>query len=364
MTKAGRVGVGLQMGHASVVVMTNPLFDFDPENPALPGAGFFGMDLAPEDARVVIIPAPFDATTSFRPGTAGGPEAMREASHQLDFFDIECGRPWAVGIATLPPIAAAAANSRGLALAEQLRAEDLSPEQRAESQEELDGLCEAVHDELRATADRWMRAGKLVATVGGDHSVAFGAISAAAEHEPGLGILQIDAHADLREGYEGFAWSHASIMDNVTRRLPWIDCLVQVGVRDLSELEDQRIQSSGGRIQSFFDRRLRDRLMAGESWLSQCEKIVSKLPDRVYVSFDIDGLEPGLCPKTGTPVPGGLAFDEACLLLKTLVRSGRRIVGIDLCEVGAAAWDANVGARILYKLIGFALLSQARSEFR
>ena len=215
---------------------------------------------------------------------------------------------------------------------------------------------------VRAEVERWLDAGKLVGLVGGDHSSPFGAIEAVARRHPGLGVLHVDAHADLRAAYEGFTGSHASIMYNVVERIPEVGRLVQVGLRDVSEGEHAYMTKAGERIAAHFDSALRGRLLRGESWAAVCDDVVAGLPRDVYVSFDIDGLDPTLCPHTGTPVPGGLSFQEACYLFGAVVRSGRRIVGFDLNEVAPGPdgdeWDANVGMRVLYKLIGWALLSQ------
>ena len=192
--------------------------------------------------------------------------------------------------------------------------------------------------------------------------MAFGAIAAHARRHPGLGILHIDAHADLRQAYEGFERSHASVMANVLDRLDGVARLVQVGIRDISAPEYERSQKDP-RVVTHLDPVLSDRVFAGASWASLCDEIVAALPQEVYVSFDIDGLDPTLCPNTGTPVPGGLSFAEACALLREVVSSGREIVGFDLCEVapdprGESEWDGNVGMRVLYKLAGFALASR------
>ncbi len=202
--------------------------------------------------------------------------------------------------------------------------------------------------------------GKMPVTLGGDHAVPFGAIRAYAERYPGLGILHLDAHADLRDAYEGFTWSHASIFHNVMTRLDGIARLVQVGVRDLGQAEQAMIDGSGGRILTFFDADIAARKESGTPFAVIADEIAAALPKDVYLSWDIDGLDPTLCPSTGTPVPGGLSWNEAIGLLRALLRAGKRIVGLDLCEVspGDTEWDANVGARLLYKMIGFALLSQ------
>lgn len=159
---------------------------------------------------------------------------------------------------------------------------------------------------VRATAELFLGRGKIVGTIGGDHSISFGAIEAHAARYPGLGLLHFHAHADLRRAYEGFEWSHASMMENVMRRLPGVARLVQVGIRDLCEEEHLRIASSGGRIVAFYDAELAERRVAGETWAQQCARMVDALPPQVYVSFDIDGLDPALCPHMGTKVPGGL----------------------------------------------------------
>lgn len=195
--------------------------------------------------------------------------------------------------------------------------------------------AERLETEVYAEACRWLDAGKTVGVVGGEHSVPLGLIRAVAERHPGLGILHVDAHADLREAYEGFVRSHASIMFNALREAPSLASLVQVGVRDFCD-EEARLAADDPRVTMFDGPGLSASKFAGESWHSLCERIVARLPQQVYVSFDIDGLTPQYCPHTGTPVPGGLTFDEAVYLLSRVVASGRRIVGFDLCEVAPA----------------------------
>jgi agmatinase len=228
----------------------------------------------------------------------------------------------------------------------------------AEVNEFGERLNEWMYEQTRALLD----ANKIAVTLGGDHSVPFGAIRAYAEHYPGLGILHLDAHADLRDAYEGFTWSHASIFHCVMTRLDGVARLVQVGVRDLGSAESELIESSGGRIVTYFDSDVAARKEKGTPFAAIADEIVAELPHDVYLSWDIDGLDPTLCPGTGTPVPGGLSWNEAISLLRALVRAKKRIVGLDLCEVspGATEWDANVGARLLYKMIGFTLLSEGR----
>jgi agmatinase len=208
---------------------------------------------------------------------------------------------------------------------------------------------------------RWIEKQKLVGAIGGDHGSVYGAIAATCRAHRGVGILHLDAHADLRVAFEGFTFSHASIMDNVVR-LPGLGRLVQVGLRDLSEEEVGRIEGSNGLIVAHYDHELHRAQASGVPFAYLCRRIAEELPQEVYLSFDIDGLDPALCPHTGTPVPGGLSFAQVNLLLACVVESGRRIVGFDLNEVvpgpDGDEWDANVGARLLYKMVGWMLKSQ------
>lgn len=338
--------------------------EFDPETND--GPGIFGLRFTPEEAETVLIPVPWDATASYHPGTARGPEAILAASSQIDLEDLDVGRPDEAGIALLPhPAALAAAGAEARRLAEPVLAA-LGPGDSPallQAAEAVNAACASMNDHVHAAAVRWIDRGRLVGVVGGDHSTPFGLIRALAERRPGFGVLQLDAHADLRPAYEGFTWSHASIMHNVLERLPGVSRLVQIGVRDLGRGERQCIEAAPERIRTFYDPALRRRLHAGEPWRRILNEVVDALPDAVYLSFDIDGLDPSLCPHTGTPVPGGLSFPEAVSLLRAVVAGGRRIVGFDLCETapdpsGATDWDANVAMRLLYKMIGFALRSR------
>ncbi len=328
----------------------------------------FCLPHTPDDAKVVLVPVPWEVTTSYRTGTANGPAAILEASKQIDLYDIEIGRPWMAGIAMADEDARVRQwNIEGRALAEPVIAagglsDGPSREAQRDAVTKVDVLGEQLNAWVREQVLHWIDADKLVGIVGGDHSVPYGAIAAIADRHPGVGILHVDAHADLRQAYEGFTWSHASIMYNVVSRLPDVARIVQVGIRDLCEAEFELIRTSDRRVVTHYDVELAARRMGGENWATQCERIVDALPAEVYVSFDIDGLDPSLCPHTGTPVPGGLSFAEAQFLIGAVVRSGRRIVGFDLDEVAPGPdgdeWDANVAMRILYKMIGWALKSQ------
>lgn len=335
--------------------------DFDPDAAAPAGAGIYGLPFTPEDSKVVVIPVPFEATTSYGGGTSNGPKAVLEASRQVDLFDQETGRPYTAGIAMLDiPKKVLRWNGEAKKLAAPVVAKGGVVDRRtAAAADKVNAYGDRVNQWVHDQTAQLLEKGKLAVVLGGDHSVPYGAIQAHAERHPGLGILHLDAHADLRDAYEGFTWSHASIFHNVMTRIGGIGRLVQVGVRDLGQAERTMIDASDGRIVTFFDADLAARKEEGVPFAKLADEIVAALPDDVYLSWDIDGLDPTLCPGTGTPVPGGLSWNEAIGLLRALRRSKKRIVGLDLCEVspGETEWDANVGARLLYKMIGFALAS-------
>ena len=319
-----------------------PRIDFDPDQPS-EHATLFGLPPDPVRARIHVLPVPFEATCSYGLGTRHGPEAIRRASLQLDLYDDDHGEIWRSGI-FLHPLP------------------DWEHPRDAATIEEIAEASRVRSSHVRHWTESQLAEGRIPAVLGGDHSCPLGAIEAAANGGP-LSILHIDAHMDLREAYEGHEESHASIMYNVLTRCPGVERLVQVGIRDFSRGEHERAADEGERVQTFWMRNWRRQLAAGNPLDRLIDQCLAWLGPRVWVSFDIDGLEPSLCPRTGTPVPGGLQFGEAAQLLWRLGETGRRVVGFDLCEVHGQAepvedpaqeWDANVGARILYKLCGAA----------
>jgi agmatinase len=214
----------------------------DPNAAARPDAGLFGLDDTLDSARVVVLPVPFDATTSYHHGTARGPAAILRASHQVDLYDVETGRPYRAGIHMLPePPSVRAWNATARAAAELFDSDDVTEAEIAEAQERINDASRAVEHYVAARVGELLAAGKLVCTLGGDHSVPLGSIKAHHARPPGMGILHIDAHADLRRAYQGFVQSHASIMYNVVTDLPALPTLVQVGIRDLCDEELERI---------------------------------------------------------------------------------------------------------------------------
>ena len=335
---------------------------FDPDAAATGASGIYGLPFTPDAARVVVVPVPFEATTSYGGGTSRGPAAVLEASKQVDLFDRDTGRPYAAGIAMLDiPKKIERWNRQGKTIAALVIERGGAVDKKTRSAaEKVNAISEKMNEWVYTTTRSLLDDNRMPVILGGDHSVPFGAMRAYAERYPDMGILHLDAHADLRDAYEGFTWSHASIFHNVITRLPNVSRLVQVGVRDLGQAESRMIEKSKGRIVTFFDPDLAVAKEEGTPFARIADDIVAKLPDDVYLSWDIDGLDPTLCPGTGTPVPGGLSWNEAIGLLRAIRRAGKRIIGLDLCEVspGDTEWDANVGARLLYKMIGFALLTQ------
>lgn len=332
----------------------------DPDAPASLEDGLFGLGADPGSTAVTVIPVPWQATTSFRRGTAQAPQAVLEASLQVDLHDRVTGDAYLRGIAMLPmPTQGWDARAEADALAVIAAGGVHTPELQAAA-ERVDAIGEQLRQWVFEQAQAVLARGGIPAVLGGDHSSPLGCIQAVGEQGP-FGILHIDAHADLRVAYEGFEGSHASIMNRVLDSVPTLERLVQVGIRDLGQAEAARIESER-RIACFYDADLSWARASGATWVEQARRMVSLLPQRVYLSVDIDGLQPDLCPNTGTPVPGGLDWEQFTILLRVLQDSGRQVVGFDLCEVGAQQWDAIVGARVLYRLACHAILSQPSGE--
>lgn len=343
--------------------------DFDP-NAVATGDGIFGLPFDTEKARQIVVPVPWEATVSYRQGTAHAPSAVLEASKQVDLYDMDVKDAWKFGIAMDEiPQHLVDLNEKTRQAAQKhierlQRGDDrengaaLADRENRAVLAEINANCQRMNEWVRERSRIHLDRGKLVYVLGGDHSAPLGLIEELSDRHQNLGILHIDAHCDLRNAYEGFEFSHASIMFNVLERTN-VDKLVQVGIRDFCEEEVELIEKSDGRIVFFPDRELKTRLFDGESWRTICDDIIEKLPQSVYVSFDIDGLDPKLCPSTGTPVPGGLEFEESLYLIGRVIKSGRRLVGFDLCEVvpGDDDWDANVAARILYRVANLTVSS-------
>lgn len=337
-------------------------------NPNIPSGQLFGESTTADSSAIQLMAIPWEVTTSYGGGTSLGPAAILQASPQLDFFNRYFGDVLHHGLhLELLDRRISGWNSRLRPLAKKIVVDleengDLSNECQRYL-EEINQASAQLDELVYMKSKELLKNGITPAILGGDHSVPFGLIRALSEaHTVNFGILHIDAHADLRESYQGFKGSHASIMRNVTN-LPHSPKLIQVGIRDFCEEEWEVIQQSE-KISTFFDSDINKARFSGTSWHETCSSIVSTLPDLVYVSFDIDGLSPDNCPNTGTPVPGGLSFNEALYLIEMLARSGRKIVGFDLVEVapGGNEWDGNIGARLVYQLCGWTLVSQNKQQ--
>jgi agmatinase len=335
----------------------NNLDNYDPSDVGRVNGNLCGLPFDYASAQTIIFGVPWEVTVSYNPGTAAAPQQILDASTQLDLYDFDNPQGWQAGI-YMPPIdldLLAKNNyyrSQAALIIDRLeRSESLTSEPDLTTV--LAEINQAGADLNRWLFDRTQTAisdGKKVGVIGGDHSVPLGYMQALATHYPDFGILHIDAHADLRDAYEGFEFSHASIMFNALK-IPQISKLVQVGIRDVSQVEINTIDRSQGRVVAYYDSLVKQQLYSGTTWASICQDAIANLPQQVYISFDVDGLDPKLCPHTGTPVPGGLELEQAFCLCREVIHSGRKIIGFDVCEVGNAEWDGNVGARIVYKLV-------------
>ncbi len=339
--------------------------EFDPNGPGIEG-NLFGLPFSTDQAKVVVLPIPWDVTTSYGSGTAEGPSSILRASTQVDLAQVDIREPWTMGVAMaeIPEIWWAKSKELRARAEEYISwlengSDPIHSLRMDKTRDEVNEQCAQLMSYVEQESRYWLDKGKVTVTIGGDHSTPLGHIRALGTDYESFGLLQIDAHADLRKDYEGFEFSHASIMHNVLA-IPQISKLVQVGIRDFCQEELEAIEGNSNRIKTFFDLDIKEAQYSGKRWRDQCNEIVDELPELVYISFDIDGLNPDLCPNTGTPVPGGYSLDEIMMLFKQIVLSGRKIIGFDLCEVspGSDEWDANVGARALYRTINLLSVSQ------
>jgi agmatinase len=341
------------------------LSNFDPNSLSLKSNNIFGLPFSEEEAELVLLPVPWEVTVSYRHGTAYGPERIFDAAMQVDLYDPDVEDGWKKGFYLLPVDENIRAKNDYLrqgaeqvlaAMADGIVVSD--DEQLSEKLWEVNEGGEMLINWVYEMTSGLLKKGKKVGLVGGDHSTPLGFIKELSDAHKDFGILQIDAHADLRIAYEGFTYSHASIMYNVLRQIPEVTKLVQVGIRDYCSEELDMINHDSGRMITFFDKNIKALQYEGVNWKEICRRIIDTLPHKVYISFDIDGLDPKLCPNTGTPVPGGFETDQIFYLFKMLHESGRQIIGFDLNEVSNGdhpgdGIDAIVGARVLFKLCNF-----------
>ena len=343
------------------------LSHFDPNAASNPNNNIFGLPFTEEDARLVILPVPWEVTVSYNAGTARAADHIFKASMQVDLFDPDAKEAWKQGFFMRTPDKKILLKSDYLRKEAELYIDYISHGEILEknlfmckSQRDINEggnyLNKWVYEQTRQLLNR----NKLVAILGGDHSVVLGYFKALAEQHGEFGVLQIDAHCDLRKGYEWFTYSHASVMYNALQEIPSLTHLVQLGARDYCQEEWEYIQSNKNRVTTYFDKDIKERQFEGETWKQLVEEIVNKLPQKVLLSFDVDGLDPKLCPNTGTPVQGGFETEQIFYLLKKVVQSGRQFIGFDLVEIGVGdnnEWDANVGAHILWRLANMLVAS-------
>jgi agmatinase len=335
------------------------LSQFDPNSVGNPNNNIFSLPFPEEDARLVILPVPWEVTVSYIAGTARAPDHVCNASLQVDLFDPDYHDVWKQGYYLRP------SDKKVLMKSDYLRKEAelyINYISQGEIVSENKFMCKTLKEinEGSNFMNAWvydqtkelLNQGKLVGLLGGDHSTPLGFYKAIAEKYGDFGILHIDAHCDLRKSYEGFKYSHASVMYNALEEIPQLKKLVQVGVRDYCDEEFEYIQQSNKRIIPYFDKNIKERQYEGDTWRTIAAEIIDQLPENVFISFDIDGLDPKLCPHTGTPVQGGFETEQIFYLFKTLMKSNKKFIGFDLVEVGVShtEYDENVGARCLFKM--------------
>ena len=274
------------------------LSKFDPNSVGNPNNNIFGLPFTEEDARLVIIPVPWEVTVSYSAGTSRAPEHVFKASLQVDLFDPDYKDAWHQGYFMRD------CDKKILMKSDYLRREaELFINYISEGQVVADNkfMCKTLkevnagsnylNDWVYTQTKELMAQGKLVALLGGDHSTPLGYFKAIAEQHGEFGILQIDAHCDLRVAYENFTYSHASVMYNALEEIPQLTTLVQVGIRDYCEEEWDYINKSNGRVITYFDKVIKERQYEGQTWATITDEIISRLPQKVFISFDIDGLD-------------------------------------------------------------------------
>ena len=323
------------------------------------GGYYFGDKTLPEDADVVVVSAPWSVTSDFGRGATYTPDAVIDASvRSNNLYDVVSGLSLEKRVATAEIDYNIQESSEHLGREAERIAHSIVGRKVAVGEfvaRKIAHINEGFADmqaSIYKQVKHWSQQDKRVAVIGGDHSVALGAVKALAECNEGLGVLFIDAHADfIREG-EIYQYSHRSIARNIVEEIPAVSKLVEVGVRDVNKGEATELFANE-KVKTFFAEEVAARRFEGESWGNLCREIVSQLPEKVYVSFDIDALKIEFCNNTNAPTPGGMTFDEVMYLINSVVESGREIVGFDISEVVSTLdddMDAIVAARALAKM--------------
>lgn len=266
-------------------------------------------------SQVVVLPVPYDLTTSYQPGARRGPQAIIEASCQLELYDDELeSEPYHVGIHTLPPL------------------------------ESVVSGPEAMAKRIAQSVARILAAKKFPVVLGGDHAVTHGVIRAIKDRFSSFSVLQLDAHADLRDRYQDSKWSHATVGRRISERAQ----LVQLGVRSFSSAEAAFLQQANTNITS----------VPARTWhrdAAALDRALNELKDPIYITIDLDVFDPAIMPATGTPEPGGLHWYQVLSVLKRIFEH-HTVIGCDVVELapvpGMVAPDF-LSAKLVYKLIGY-----------
>ncbi|MBE6193869.1 MAG: agmatinase [Rikenellaceae bacterium] len=329
--------------------------------------GYYFSDATPTaDAPIVLVSAPWAVTSAAGQGAAYTPDAIIDASTHLSLYDVVSNTSIDGKVATAEvdyDLQESSLQLGGDAAKVVAHIEDggaLTGDYFARKVVRINLGFRDMHRSVGKRVFRFASKGKIVGIVGGDHSVAFGAVRSISSVYPQMGVLFVDAHSDLRPSGRIFDYSHLSVARNIVDEIPAVSKLVQVGVRDMSREEIDFAQSHP-KVTMFCHEKLTAERFSGRSWGEVCDDVVAQLPDKVYISFDIDALSPECCPHTKRPVAGGMTFDEAVCLINRVAESGREIVGFDLTEivpVMESGVDAAVGARMLVKLCAAALCSK------
>lgn len=265
-----------------------------------------------DTSQIVILPIPFDKTSTYQQGSNKGPYAIIEASRNMELYDIEtCSEVYLRGIYTAPPI-------------------------QAQQSEEM---IELGYQETK----KWLQSKKFVITLGGEHTVSYAPIKAMSEKYNTLTILQFDAHADLHPAYENNRWSHASVMMRV-KELPSVNSIVSIGIRSMSKEEVPFVNPN----HTFFAHQLTE----SDEWIDNLMKV---LHGYIYITFDLDAFDCSLMPSTGTPEPGGLFWDETLKILKRVFLE-KEVVGFDVVELLPRTCNPApdyLAAKLIYKMLSY-----------
>ncbi len=342
----------------------------DPNGVGIVGK-LFGLPFDTNTSEIIVIPVPWDVTASFNDGASMGPKAILDVSSQIDLFLKRIPDAWQLGITMLPfDDAWVTKNNQARKFAiEYIKylegaTNELSEKGKGIILHNINLLSEKINKWVFSQSMKVIDSGKIPVVLGGDHSAPFGLMQAISKSNGEFGVLQIDAHADLRPAYGGFKFSHASIMHNLLS-LDNVSKLVQVGIRDYCQQEFD-VMESDSRITTFYDADLAAQQFDGVLWSNQVNQIISSLPDLIYISLDIDGLEQSYCPNTGTPVSGGLTYNQLVYLFEKIMESDKKILAFDICEVSSTSggWDAIVGSKLLYNLANITAVTQKLLQYK